>query len=67
MRKKENIRYDVHHPGSDFPLRHPFLVLHLVIFVIYSFIIDLPHDFLAPVQFSRYHTPVIVHDDLQHG
>ena len=49
MRKKENIRYDVHHPGSDFPLCLPFLVFHLVIFVIYSFIIDLPLGFLASV------------------
>ena len=47
MRKKENIRYDVHHPGSDFPLCHPFLFFLLVMFVIYSFIIDLPHGFLG--------------------
>ena len=51
MRKKENIRYDVRHPGSDCPLCHPLLFFHLVRFVIYFFIIDLPHGFLASVQY----------------
>ena len=67
MRKKTNIRCDVHHPGSDFPLCHPFLVFQWVIFVIYSFIIDLPHGLWLQFSISRYHILLIVHDDLQHG
>ena len=43
MRKKDNIRYDVHHPGSAFPLCHPFSRSPLVDVGFYSFIIDLPH------------------------
>ena len=51
MRKKKNIRYDVRHPGSEFPLSPPLLFFHLVMFVIYFFIIDLPHGLLASVQY----------------
>ena len=52
MRKKENIRYEVRHPGFGFPwspLLLPFLFL-LLMFVIHPVIINLSHGSLASVQ-----------------
>ena len=67
MRKKDNIRYDVHHPGSAFPLCRPFLVFHWVMLVFIPSSLTFPTAFRLQFSISRYHTLVIVHDDLQHG
>ena len=68
MRKKDNIRYDVPPPPVPlFPCVILSLVFHWVMLVFIPSSLTFPTAFRLQFSISRYHTLVIVHDDLQHG
>ena len=69
MRKKENIRYEVRHPGFRFPWS-PFLLSFLFLLlmsVIHPVIITFLMALWLQSSVFRNHFIVVVHDDLQHG
>ena len=69
VKKKENIRYEVRHPGFRFPW-FPLLLSFLFLLLmsgIHPVIITFLMALWLQSSVFRNHIIIVVHDDLQHG